>query len=549
MEISGASSASYTSFRVTSYSRLTPFQVAQAADGQRWARVQGDAKDLEDGIVELRRLLERLRPRTGADAAAAVARSSEGIDIAADARPSVIRSTERVNTDLVTYDPKMPEWTGGSTAMPTIGGTYNGTAAETYTFEVEKASKNPNQPHKIRMYDSQGTKLDLLSVNESDLGVTEFTLSNGLTVTFGTGSFEKNDTFTVDAFTERYATAEPDNPFDGTGSQYPNLQTGMSITDGSFTVNGTTISVSSSDSINSVLQRITDLTDITATFDVATQTVVLTHEENGELPIDLAGDTSGFLQAMKLDGATVELGAIPDADEPMANLSAFAGVTAGDLSVNGVSISIDPAVDSLNDVIARINASGAGVQASVDENLFVTIQNTDPEADLELDGGGTGFFAALNVQVGTYEPTESTRRGRGISATRAREITNAMADVGALLAEIMGADSEGSVLRGALAGFGKDARALVSELFDVGSAKTQHRAHGIRFDLRDGATALFDISASGKRSMAKEIGKDFTSFRDSMLDEVDGGKSFLDQLEALAERMGKRARAHLDLRL
>ncbi|MBX6342780.1 MAG: flagellar hook protein, partial [Thermomicrobiaceae bacterium] len=40
-------------------------------------------------------------------------------------------------------------------------------------------------------------------------------------------------------------------------------------------------------------------------------------------------------------------------------------VTGGRFTINGVGIDVDPAVDSLDDVIARINGSGAGVTASL----------------------------------------------------------------------------------------------------------------------------------------------------------------------------------------
>ncbi|MGI9284210.1 MAG: flagellin hook IN motif-containing protein, partial [Pseudomonadales bacterium] len=111
--------------------------------------------------------------------------------------------------------------------------------------------------------------------------------------------------------------------------------------------------------------------------------------------------------ATKLAAAAVEPGRDSDAAKQMDLVGAFAAVESGTVSVNGVDISIDPAADSLLDVLARINASGAGVTASLEESgQRVLINSSQAGTDLVLDGGATGFFVALNITEGTHsEPT------------------------------------------------------------------------------------------------------------------------------------------------
>ena len=74
----------------------------------------------------------------------------------------------------------------------------------------------------------------------------------------------------------------------------------------------------------------------------------------------------GAVQATGLNGSTsvtgnVILGTVSTAN--VLNTVAFAGgaVSAGNFRINGVAINVDPTVDTLGDVLSRINASGAGV--------------------------------------------------------------------------------------------------------------------------------------------------------------------------------------------
>jgi flagellar hook-associated protein 2 len=207
----------------------------------------------------------------------------------------------------------------------------------------------------------------------------------------------------------------PDNPFNGTGADDPDLQYGLDVTAGSFEINGTTIDVAADDSINSVLDKINgSAAGVTASFDAATETVLLTQDTPGSTPdIVLANDTSGFVAAVKLDSAAAVPGedgtVTEDPATPLAEVDAFSTVQSGSISVNGVSIDIDVNTDSLNDVLDRISASAADVSASYDSNTKkVTVSGNDAESQLILDSGSTNFFPAVEITDSTYEPVNET---------------------------------------------------------------------------------------------------------------------------------------------
>ncbi len=102
----------------------------------------------------------------------------------------------------------------------------------------------------------------------------------------------------------------PGNPFNGNGSNSPNFESGLTVGDGSFQINGVTISVTASSSIYSVLTTINaSAANVTASYKSAEEKVVLTHNQLGAgTTIDLSNDSSGFLRAIKLSDSTIVQG-------------------------------------------------------------------------------------------------------------------------------------------------------------------------------------------------------------------------------------------------
>ena len=356
--------------------------------------------------------------------AAARATSASSLDLSSSTTgtSTTLQSTEEVNTSTTAYSTDPPEWTGASTAQPTISGEYDGSSGtDTLTFKVKKGGTLGGDLIQIEIFDSNHNQIDSLNFKKQDGIDTPLALSNGLTVSFSEGNFVKNDTFSVAVYDNVENTVNPDNPFNGTGSQDPNLQSGLEVTSGSFEINGTTIDVAADDTINSVIDKINQSdAGVTASFDAATETVLLTQNTPGSTPdIVLANDTSGFVAAVKLDSAVAVPGedgtVTDDPSTPLAEVESLSAVQSGSISVNGVSIDIDVNTDSLNDILDRINASEADVTASYDSNAKrVSLVSNDAEGQLILDSGSTNFFTEVAISDGTYEATEASFEVQGV---------------------------------------------------------------------------------------------------------------------------------------
>jgi hypothetical protein len=357
-------------------------------------------------------------------ASPAGANSASSLDLSSSTTgtPTTLESAEEVNASTTAYSTDPPEWTGTSTAQPTIGGEYDGSSGtDTLTFKVKKGGTLGGDLIQINVYDSNNNQIDSLNFKKQDSVNTPYTLSNGLTVTFGEGTFVKNDSFTVEVYDNVPQAVNPDNPFNGTGSADPNLQDGLEVTSGSFEINGTTIDVAADDTINSVLDKINQSdAGVTATYDAASETVLLTQNTPGSTQdIVLANDTSGFVAAVKLEGAVAVPGedgtVTEDPATPLAEVESLSAVQSGSISVNGVSIDIDVNTDSLNDILDRITASEAGVTASYNSDAKrVSLISNDSESQLVLDSGSTNFFPTVSISDGTYDATSGSVESQGV---------------------------------------------------------------------------------------------------------------------------------------
>jgi len=421
--------------------------------------------------------------------------------------PTTLQSTEEVNAGTTGDYTDPSAWSGASTAQPAISGEYDGSnGTETLTFQVTKGGTIGSANIQVKVFDSNNTQIDVVGIHKSDSAGTEYTLSNGLTVSFSDGDLARNDTFTVDVIAGIEAAVNPDNPFNGTGSTDPNLQTGFDVTAGSFQINGTTIDVQADDSINSVLDSINSSgAGVTATFDAASETVLLTQNTPGSTPdIVLSNDTSGFLAAVKLDGAVAVPGTDGEAEDPLAQQAQFSGVQSGSISVNGVAIDIDVDTDTLTDVLDRITASAAGVTASYDSSSQrVSLSSNDSESQLVLDSGSTSFFSAAEISDGTYEPYNDTIvvQTGGVDVVNASELAVEYAETESTKpAATIAADQDAAAAPGTTADtkmLGKLVNIIANSmnaLFDDSAITSSAGSglEGIRSDLRSAVTSWFD---------------------------------------------------------
>ena len=283
-------------------------------------------------------------------------------------------------------------------------------------------------------------------------------IADGLSVSFGAGLLKLNETFTTNVYIAAPAAVNVNTAFNAS----PGFEAGRSVSAGSFSINGTSISVSATDSITSMLSKInSSAAGVTATFDSANEQVVLTSNTAGSGgQVTLGADTSGFLNAVKLDdgtavtgsdsitvtdgtGATVttftheagqthavadglsvgfgagaivagehaevtayaETDAVFDADAAFddtnrltaAGFAAGHSVGAGSFTINGVAISV-AADDTLNTVLARVNAAGAGATVAYDaatETVVFTATSEGSAGQVVLAGLGPGDRVAV----------------------------------------------------------------------------------------------------------------------------------------------------------
>ena len=185
-----------------------------------------------------------------------------------------------------------------------------------------------------------------------------------------------------------------------------------------FTVNGQQITISATDSLKDVFDRIKLATgnDVEATYDAGTDKITLTSLSSSEIVLGAANDTSNFLSVMKLanNGTTDPitssgtLGSV-NLSAPLVGAHLRSPITAVDTDgngaflINGVSIAYNVNTDSLSTIFARIGASSAGVTASYDaaSDKVVLTNKTTGDNGMTVSEGGGGLLDALGLVAGS----------------------------------------------------------------------------------------------------------------------------------------------------
>ena len=187
------------------------------------------------------------------------------------------------------------------------------------------------------------------------------------------------------------------------------------VTDGYFTVNNTQITVSSSDTLSSVLTSIQNAIggSSTATYNPSTDRI----DVNGNGTTIVFGsstDTSNFLQVGELFNngtdtvsSSNKLGRV--SPSTVLNSSNFStsvsdgGAGSGSFKINGVSITFDASADSLENVMDRINSSSAGVIATFDPtNDRLQLNNkTTGDVGVSMSDETGNFLAATGLSGGS----------------------------------------------------------------------------------------------------------------------------------------------------
>ena len=186
------------------------------------------------------------------------------------------------------------------------------------------------------------------------------------------------------------------------------------ITAGSFTVNGKSVAIETTDTLQGVFDKISTATGgaVSGRYDSASDKIQLTSA--GTIVLGSATDTGNFLSAARLynsGSGTVtsgtSLGGVQMSRTlEQANLGTdISDNGSGEFKVNGVSIAYSSSSDTVQSVLDRINASQAGVIASFDSinNRFqLTNKSTgDVGVNIEDVAGKGNFVSATGLGSGS----------------------------------------------------------------------------------------------------------------------------------------------------
>ena len=185
------------------------------------------------------------------------------------------------------------------------------------------------------------------------------------------------------------------------------------VTAGTFTVNGASVTISASDSLQAVFNNISTATQgkVTASYDQTSDTITLTGSGNSQIILGSATDTSNFLQVAQLYN-TGAAGPVTSAsalghvqlNATLSNANLLTAITgdstgAGAFTINGVTINYNTSTDNLNDVLSRITNSAAGVTATYDSlnNRFVLTNKTTGDTGITINDVTGNFLTATGL--------------------------------------------------------------------------------------------------------------------------------------------------------
>lgn len=204
-----------------------------------------------------------------------------------------------------------------------------------------------------------------------------------------------------------------------------NLNISTRISAGTFTVNGKTVTVETTDTLQEVFDAISTATSGEVTASLSGDKVVLTgHDLGGGQPritLGSAADTSNFLEAMYLfsdtgvsPSTTVQssttLGAtnINTALVNAIDTGSLTGLTDGDgsFTINGKTITYNINTSSIRSIMNSINNSGAGVLANYDTGSgnLVIINKTTGSTGISFSDS-TGILSKLKLTSGAGATT------------------------------------------------------------------------------------------------------------------------------------------------
>lgn len=236
---------------------------------------------------------------------------------------------------------------------------------------------------------------------------------------------------------------------DVSGLALSNAGFSTAISAGTFTVNGHQVTISATDTLGGVFDKIAIATggDVEANYNADTDQIELTSTA-GSITLGSSTDSSNFLQVARLrnngTGAITSSSALggvrTTASLASSNLStpiSDGGSGAGEFKINGVSISFSSSSDSLSNILQRINDSAAGVSASYDSvnDRFTLTNKATGDLGVALEDVTGNFLAATGLSSGAVERGKNllfTLNGGGQLTSQSNTITETSSGIAGL---------------------------------------------------------------------------------------------------------------------
>jgi len=199
-----------------------------------------------------------------------------------------------------------------------------------------------------------------------------------------------------------------------------------------------------------------------------------------------------------------------DADAALDDGALSDDVSAGEFTVNGATVAIGSG-DSLNDVLASIEASAAGVSAAFDaatSTLTLTQNTGGAEATVEVSGDSTGFLAAVNLDDAVAVAGED---GADTTIDDASELDGIVSGSFSINGTSLSVDTSADSLDDVIERI-NDADLGVTASFDSSTGLV--RLTGGTFTLDDGDSNLFSALGIDNGEYAQTEGQGTTRFRD-----------------------------------
>lgn len=422
------------------------------------------------------------------------------VDLRTTATKSTLEGTGPIANGTTAVDNRSPTWSKATPSTVSISGTYTGTSDVTYRIQSPTGSTPTvgSQKMTFKVY-KNGVQTGTITI-PATYNNTELSLGDGLSFSLGDGKLAKGSIFEFTAQAGLDLKADPNEAFDGSTGGLTNLDS--VVTAGAFEVNGETISVDADDSILTVLDKINaSAADVTATYDATSDTISMVRNTGGVHDITFGADTSGFLTAMKLDGATATLGKEDDRKLAIDQVAPYAGISSGSFKINGVEISVDVTTDTIQDVIARVNDSEAGVTMTLGSSERISVRSDSKEATLTLENDTTGLFSAYGLEETTYTPSET----KGMNGQTVRELTQRMTELVEVFNQLAGTVTNESLLGdGAM-----DARDLLRGAIEKslgGRGDQFDSGFGLTFNIGDGTNKNFmEMGSTGEKEFLRAM--------------------------------------------